>query len=135
MARPRKLSLPPKEMIQLGKEMVKWVKEHEKVLHLSEWYTIEKGYTYNEWKRMLNCSEFVPYYEKALKIIAKKYIDGTIHPSIAQRFLRIYFNDLREHEDATKKYESELKQKEQSTELVNLEEIKEKIASGEISQK
>ena len=111
MARPRSVSLSPEEMIALGKEMVKFVNDHtdiqedkkkyEEILHLSEWYTIEKKFTYNEWKSFIQKEEFIPYYEQALKIIAKKYINGTINPSIAQRFLRIYFADLKlqENED------------------------------------
>jgi hypothetical protein len=101
VGRPRTVSLPPAEMEVLGSEMVKWVSQHQP-LHLSEWYTIHRGYTYSEFKSMVDCPEFSPYYERALKIIAARYLNGDVHPSIAQRWLRVYFKDLREEEDSTK---------------------------------
>jgi hypothetical protein len=103
MVRPRKFSLSKEEMIDLGIEMVDYVKKNEKkILHLSEWYTIEKGFTYNEWKNFIQKAEFFPYYETALKIIGIKYVSKTsnVRDSISQRWQRIYFGDLREGEDA-----------------------------------
>ena len=48
---PRKISFLPEEMILLGQEMVKWIEERQdKVLHLSQWYTIEKMFTYKQGK-------------------------------------------------------------------------------------
>lgn len=86
----------------MGEEMVDYVKANKKtILHLSEWYTIEKGFTYNEWKNFIKMSEFVPYYEKALRIIGLKYVDknSNVRDGISQRWQRIYFGDLREQED------------------------------------
>lgn len=103
MARPRQFSFSPEQMIELGKEMVAYVKAHRKtILHLCEWYTIEKGFTYNEWKNFIQFEEFLPYYEQALKIVGLKYVDKTsnVRESISQRWQRIYFGDLREGEDA-----------------------------------
>lgn len=103
MVRPRKFSFSEEEMIALGEEMVAYVKKNKKtILHLSEWYTIEKGYTYNEWKNFIQKAEFFPYYEQALKIIGLKYVDKTsnVRDSISQRWQRLYFGDLREGEDA-----------------------------------
>jgi len=102
MVRPRVFSFSEKEMIALGKEMVAYVKANQKtILHLSEWYTIEKGYTYNEWKNFIQKAEFFPYYEQALKIIGLKYVDkkSNVRDSISQRWQRIYFKDLKEGED------------------------------------
>jgi len=49
--RPRTTSLSPEEMIALGEEMLLWLKENEDyVLHLSDWYTLEKGFIYKDWK-------------------------------------------------------------------------------------
>lgn len=101
---PRTISLSPPEMVELGKEMVKWIIDNDKViniLHLSEWYTIHKMFTYNQWKTFLQRAEFIPYYEKALKLIGRKYLDKTsnVREGASQRFLRTYFNDLRERED------------------------------------
>jgi len=108
----RTVSFPPDEMILLGKEMVTWVKKNIKtVYHLSEWYTVEKMFTYNQWKSFIQCKEFLPYYEQALKIIAKKYLNGDVPPPIAQRWQRIYFGDIRESEDVDAEADAERKAK------------------------
>lgn len=100
MPRPRTVSFPPDDMIELGKEMVAYVSnKNNKVLHLSEWYTIEKMFTYKQFKNFCDMPEFSPYYEKALKIIGKKYLDGTVKDGIANRWLRSYFQDLTQRED------------------------------------
>ena len=99
--RPREVSLPPNEMILLGEQMLKWVKEHNEILHLSEWYSIEKGFLYNEWKTFIQRPEFIPYYERALAIVGKKYLDkdSKVREGVSQRWQRAYFKDLRERED------------------------------------
>jgi hypothetical protein len=100
--KPRKTSFAPKEMEKLGNEMVVWLKNTMDVLHLSEWYTIEKGFTYNEWKTFIQRKEFIPYYEIALKIVGKQYLDknSNVIPGISQRWQRVYFKDLKEQEDS-----------------------------------
>lgn len=100
MARPRSVSLPPEEMINLGKEMVEWVIRNNPI-HIKQWYSIEKGFLFSEWDTMQQCPEFFPYYEQAMNLVSLNYINGTINPSIAQRFMRIYFKDVRlqENED------------------------------------
>lgn len=103
MVRPREFSFTPEEMISLGEQMVRYVTEHKKtILHLSEWYTIEKGFTYNEWKNFIQKAEFFPYYERALKIVGLKYMDknSNVRDGISNRWQRVYFGDLREGEDA-----------------------------------
>lgn len=100
--RPRTTSFTPEEMIDLGEEMVAFVKKNKKtILHLSEWYTIEKGFIYREWKTFIQKEEFLPYYEQALKIIGIKYVDksSNVRDGISNRWQRIYFDDLREKED------------------------------------
>lgn len=103
MARPRSFSFSEEEMVALGIEMVEYVKKNAKtILHLSQWYTIEKGFTYKEWKTFIVKDEFLTYYEQAIKLIGLKYVDKTsnVRDSISQRWQRIYFGDLREGEDA-----------------------------------
>jgi len=102
MVRPRVFSFSEEQMIELGKEMVQYVTKNKKtILHLCEWYTIEKGFTYNEWKNFIQKAEFFPYYEQALKIIGLKYVDknSNVRDKISDRWQRIYFGDLREQED------------------------------------
>lgn len=100
--RPRVLSFSKEKMIELGEEMVSYVKANKKtILHLCEWYTIEKGFTYNEWKNFIQKDEFLPYYEQALKIVGLKYVDknSNVRDGISQRWQRVYFGDLKESED------------------------------------
>lgn len=108
---PRTVSFEPKEMIALGKEMLEWVKNHPDILHLSEWYTIEKMFTYKQWKTFKDREEFMPYYEASLKLIGRKYIDKTsnVRDSISHRWQRVYFADLREEEDETARFNQSLK--------------------------
>ena len=100
--RPRTTSFSEEEMIALGEEMVAFVKKNKKtILHLSEWYTIEKGFIYREWKTFIQKEEFLPYYEQALKLIGIKYVDksSNVRDGISNRWQRVYFDDLREKED------------------------------------
>lgn len=101
--RPRTTSFSPEDMIALGQEMVEFVskkaKTKDKLLHLREWYSIEKMFTYKQWKTFIQREEFIPYYEQALSAISRSYLDGTISPTIGSRFLRRYFGEVREQED------------------------------------
>jgi|GEM_PF-1067868 len=109
--RPRTVSLPPDEMIKLAEEMIKFVVEDKNdILHLSEWYCIEKGYTDAEWDTMHVAPEFFPYYEKALKIIGKKYLSKTssVRDGISQRWQRVYFKDLKREEDETAVFNAQI---------------------------
>jgi len=114
---PRTTSFEPEEMIALGEEMISWIEDHPEILHLSEWYTIEKMFTYNQWKVMKDKPEFHPYYEKALKMVGRKYLDrdSNVREGASQRWQRVYFKDLREEEEATKDADSQRKQKEMAT--------------------
>lgn len=106
--RPRTQSLPPDQMIELGKEMVEWVKKHNP-LHLKQWYSMQKHIVRKQWRAMKDIPEFLPYYEEALSIVSLNYINGNINSSIAQRFLRIYFDDLKDQEDEDKREEIRIK--------------------------
>jgi hypothetical protein len=110
--RPRLISPPPDDMEAMGREMIQWLDENQP-FHLSEWYTIEKGYTYNQWKQFLQCKEFLPYYEIALKMVGKGYLNGKVDKSLSQRWQRVYFKDLREEENETmlEKLDAELEHK------------------------
>lgn len=110
--RPRTTSLQPEEMIKLGEEMVEWVQLN-KPIHLSQWYTIHKGFVYNQWKKFIEKEEFRPYYEQSLKLVGLNYINGNINPSIAHRFINVYFKDSKEQEkqDFQDKLDAEFEQK------------------------
>lgn len=112
--RPRTTSFPPEEMIKLGEEMIDWVKKNNP-LHLSEWYSVHKGFIYKDWKAFIQLPEFLPYYEKAINIVGRQYLDknSNIREGVSQRFLRFYFRDLKEEEDEkeSKKIEKEKQMK------------------------
>ena len=101
--RPRTVTLPPEQMIKLGEEMVEFVKTHPDILHITEWYSIEKMITSNQWNCMLQAPEFLPYYEIARNIIGKKYLDkkSNVRDNISPRWQRLYFGDLKKEEDET----------------------------------
>lgn len=130
MVRPREFSFPPDEMIKLGNEMISYVKKNKKtILHLSEWYTIEKGFTYNEWKNFIQKEEFFPYYEQALKIVGLKYVDksSNVRDGISNRWQRLYFGDLREIEDADAEAEAARKASALKSETKAIEEEKMRV--------
>lgn len=99
---PRTVSFPPKEMIKLGEEMLEYVtKNQKKMLHLSQWYCIEKMFTEKQWETFIDREEFIPYYEKALKLVGVNYLDknSNVRDGISQRWQRVYFKDLKKAED------------------------------------
>lgn len=112
--RPRTTSFSPAEMIELGEEMIQWLRERPETLHLSQWYTIEKMFLYNEWKQFITKPEFRPYYEQGLKLVGVNYLnkDSKVRDGISQRWQRVYFKDLREEEDETARFHSSLKTEE-----------------------
>jgi hypothetical protein len=107
MPRPRSVSYDPDEMIALGEEMLKWIVENDPI-HLCQFYSLKKMFTYKQWDTMTQREEFIPYYEKALQIIGLKYIlkDNEIESSIKHRFLRLYFKDLKHSENEKITFES-----------------------------
>lgn len=102
--RPRTTTPSDEELEALGEEMLAWIDAQDEILHLSQWYTIEKGFLYNEWKAFIQKPTFLPYYEIALKKMGLQYIkkDSPIEPALKQRWQRVYFKDLREQEDQDK---------------------------------
>jgi hypothetical protein len=100
--RPR-TSVPEKEeLIKLGEDLLEWASTKAKGelrCRWCEWYAKKHFFIRKQWKHMIEKEEFRPYYEAAQPYLAEKWIDGTIHQSIAQRYLRIYDPELREQED------------------------------------
>lgn len=106
--RPRTVSPPPDECIRLGQEMVQWVKQNHPT-HLSEWFSIQKMIPWKMWNTMCETSEFLPYYEISLSMVAENCRNGTLNPSIAQRFLSLYHRDLKREERETVEHASKQK--------------------------
>ena len=109
--RPRTVSPDPDKCHELGKEMIEWVKANQPT-HLSEWFSIEKMIPWKTWNTMVMTEEFLPYYEKALSMVASNARNGKLHPSIAQRFLSLYHRDLKAEEVEKAKFEHSLKTEE-----------------------
>ena len=129
--RPRTVSLPPDQMVDLGIEMIDWILENEP-LHLSQWYCIEKGYTDKEFDTMHVAPEFFPYYEKALKIIGLQYLckHSDIEPSLKHRWQRVYFKDLKRQEDEDMDADAERKVRVLKSEARAIEEERKKVLSA-----
>lgn len=120
--RPRTVSLEPDEMIKLGEEMLTWVKDNQP-LHISHWYSIEMFIPDNTWDTMIKREEFVPYYEKALKIIGIQYLDknSNVREGASQRWQRVYFRDLRKQEDEDLVFKSNLDKEGEKKDLAVIE--------------
>jgi hypothetical protein len=108
--RDRSVTPPPMELILLGEEMITYLEDHPETLHISEFYSIEKMIVYSDWKSIIQKSEFIPYYQKALHLIGKKYLDKTsnVRDSISHRWQRVYFKDLKEEEDEKSIFDASL---------------------------
>ena len=98
--RPRTLLPTDEEMIKLGEDLVQWASEPTKELRCRycDWYS-PKGILRAQWKEMAEHKVFAPYYEKARALLSKRYIDGSVNPGIAHRYLRLYDPDIRDVED------------------------------------
>lgn len=125
---PRVWSLPPEEMVKLGEEMVKWVEENNPI-HLTQWWSIHKKYPEKHWYAMRQMPEFVPYYQRAMHMIAMQYLlkNSEVEPYLKARWLRIYFKDLREVEDAEAREAAKLKAEIANSDLRAAEEERQRV--------
>lgn len=115
VGRPRTTTPEPEELIKLGEDLVQWATEETDQLRCkyAQWYCLKHGFVKKQWELMREKPEFQCYYEMAQCALGERYIDGTINPSIAHRFLRIYTPEVKEDEDTLLKYQSDLKAKEE----------------------
>ncbi len=120
MVRPRTISPSPPEMIELGEEMIKWVTQNNPT-NLSHWYVLEKGISRRDFKDLYKkCAEFLPYYEQAMALIGKRYLECEgINPGIAQRWQRIYFPDLMDQENEDASFNAKIKAEADKEALIN----------------
>ena len=127
---PRTVSFSPDEMVKLGEEMIEYIlSNHKKMLHLSQWYSIEKMFTDKQWETFCDKAEFIPYYEKALKLVGLNYLDKTsnVRDGISHRWQRVYFKDLRKREDMDADAEAARKASALKSEAKAIEEEKQKV--------
>jgi len=114
--RPRTTVPEKEELIKLGQDLVQWATEETDELRCRycQWYCLKHGFVRKHWDLMLQKPEFRVYYEMAQASLAKRYIDGSINPSIAHRLLPIYLPEVKEEEKEAKKFESDLRKEESS---------------------
>jgi len=104
--RPRTVCPDDEELIALGEDLVQWAALPEST-RFCQWYT-SKWYIESDWDSFRIKDVFFPYYERARTLLGDKYINGTVNPSIAQRFLRIYTPEVKKDENELLKYKAEL---------------------------
>lgn len=120
VGRPRTTSPDPEECIRLGEALVKWATEktpEDEPLRsrFCEWYTLpEISMIRKEWDLLLQKEEFRVYYERAQAALGRRLIDGTINPSIGQRFMWHYVPEAKEQEIEKMEKASALKTSENS---------------------
>ena len=109
VGRPRTVSFEPDEMIKLGEGMVKWCSEN-KPLHLSQFWSVYKDISDDDWETLKKRPEFVRYYAKAMRIIGYSYLDkdSKVDCRVKDRWLRVYFKDLKNQEDEDAKFKAQL---------------------------
>lgn len=93
------------DLVRLGQELLKWIKLQDspdskrKIVHLSQWYSEVKDISYSQWKSLIQRDSFIPYYEKAKSWIGTKILENEKFPtSYGNRFLSIYFKEIRDSE-------------------------------------
>lgn len=120
---PRTVSPSPEEMIVLGQEMVKWCSDN-KPLHLSQWWSVHKDISDDDWETMKKRPEFIRYYTKAMRIIGYSYLDkdSKVDVRIKDRWQRVYFKDLRKQEDEDAEFAAQLNAKDDNS-ISPLEEL------------
>ena len=103
------------EVLALGEELVKWMKEIDEdksanVVHLSEWYSYKKNITNKEWDALRHRDCFLRYYEKAINWMGVRMLKNKeLSPTYGSRFVNIYFRDAREAERDKAQFEASLK--------------------------
>jgi len=106
-------SLTDEELHKIGKELVDWVEDTEKrmkenVFHLSSFYQHLKGFSRTQWLLIIDRTIFKPYYEKALLACGRMLVlNKNIAQSYGNRFLPIYFAEIREYENELRKNKAE----------------------------
>lgn len=108
--RPPRVGFSNEEIIVLGKELLDWCKrcdvDKTEVVHLSEWYSEIKEISYSYWRELGQRIEFAPYYERAMLWMGKRILKNKkLAQSYGNRFLGIYFKEIREMEWENKKRE------------------------------
>lgn len=134
--RPRTVSPPPDECIELGKEYIKWLLDNPEALHHTEWYSIHKQMLNSEWRTIRYAPEFLPYYEQGRHILAQRMRKAqVVREGIAHRYLSLLDCELKEHEKELVEHKANTASKAEIETQLTLAQIAKKAESGELSQK
>lgn len=117
--RPPNKGYSKEEVIALGEEFLKWMRDQDAdpksdVVHLSEWYSEIKQIPCSQWESIIVRDCFIGYYERAKKWMGKRTLKNKdLPPSYGNRFIGIYFKEVRDHErsEMEHKVEYEIKKK------------------------
>ena len=112
VGRPRSIAPNYKEAEALGQEYIEWVKNTPEALHPSEWYSIEKFILNATWDLLRVTPEFFPFYEQARMIFAQRMRKAAVvKEGIAHRYMSMYDNDLKLHEQSIVEHKAECNRK------------------------
>jgi hypothetical protein len=130
------LEFSDEQVIVLGEELLKFVKDaikaKEPLVHLTEWYAIEKDFTYNQWDLLRSRKEFSHYYKSSLDLmVLSTQKNSELSTAYGSRFLGVYSKDLREHE---REIAAEKKRVAEEDEKLNCEQIAKRLSEGKLSQ-
>ncbi len=109
VGKPRTVSPPSNDCVELGEDLVKWATEETKEWRclFQQWYSMKKGILRKDWKALIQVPEFLPYYEKAQSALAVK-CQILMKEGFGQRYLRLYDRNLVEEENENKKFELQI---------------------------
>lgn len=105
---------PPKlftreQVEELGKDLLRWVLENPKEFMWVSWY-YNKGMLRGDWEALVQRDEFLGYYETARLFITQNMIlNKDVAQSYGNRYLGLYDNSLRDHEESIKDADSKRK--------------------------
>jgi len=108
--------------IKLGKELLAWIEEVEKmpddkknrIIHLSQWYSEIKEITRTQWESIIIRDCFKGYYERAqMWMGTRMMLNPDLPTAYGCRFQKIYFKDVarQEREDVEHKIDYEIAKK------------------------
>lgn len=92
------------EAIELGEQFLQWMADQDAnpdsdVVHLSEWYSEVIGITPAMFQNLTRRECFRSYYERARQWMGKRLMKNkNLQSSYGNRFLGVYFSEIKEHE-------------------------------------
>lgn len=124
----------------LGKELMQWMEEVDadpkaNVVHLSQFYAEKKKISPTQWKDIVDRERFSSYYDIARVWMGRKLLQNERLPqSYGNRFLGMYFRDLRADEEAVKDRQAERDKGIAKMQSENLTTLIASAKAGEIKQ-